>query len=136
MVFALGIDDYLMKSVFYLSVRFKERRIHVYFDSGSKEEERRVFFLSFSLSFFPFCVCLFFSFFAICIFSFYSYFFLVYPHFFHPPFTILIFPSASAIRRYPVHILQTPPLTTVKIGGRLNPFVTSEIRNLMRSRDR
>ena len=64
-----------MKSVFYLSVRFKERPIHVYFDSGSKEEERSVFFLSFSLSFFPFCVCLFFSFFAICIFSFYSYFF-------------------------------------------------------------
>ena len=124
-----------MKSVFYLSVRFKERRIHVYFDSGSKEEERRVFFLSFSLSFFPFCVCLFFSFFAICIFSFYSYFFGL-STFFPSSFTILIFPSASAIRRYPVHILQTPPLTTVKIRGRLNPFVTSEIRNLMRSRDR
>ena len=56
--------------------------------------------------------------------------------FFHPPFTILIFPSASAIRRYPVRVLQTPHLTTVKIRGRLNPFVTSEIRNLMRSRDR
>ena len=34
--------------------------------------------------------------------------FLVYPHLFHPHFTILIFPSASATRRYPVRVLQTP----------------------------
>ena len=91
------------------------------------------FFLSFFFFLFVF-VCFFL--FLLSAFSRFILIFLVYPHFFHPPFTILIFPSASAIRRYPVHILQTPPLTTVKIGGRLNPFVTSEIRNLMRSRDR
>ena len=28
--------------------------------------------------------------------------------FFYPPFTIRIFSSASAIRRYPVRVLQTP----------------------------
>ena len=33
--------------------------------------------------------------------------------FFYPPFTIRIFSSASAIRRYPVRVLQTPvPLLT------------------------
>ena len=31
--------------------------------------------------------------------------------FFYPPFTIRIFSSASAIRRYPVRVLQTPPQT-------------------------
>ena len=40
------------------------------------------------------------------------FFFLLfcYPHFFffHPRFCIRIFPSASAIRRYPVLVLQTP----------------------------
>ena len=72
----------------------EERRIHVYFDSGSKEEERSVIFLSFSLSFFPFCVCLFFSFFAIYIFSFYSYLFWfirIFPSaFYYPHFCIRI----------------------------------------------
>ena len=34
--------------------------------------------------------------------------FFYYPHFFHPHFSIHIFPSASAIRRYPVRVLQTP----------------------------
>ena len=91
-----------MKSVFYLSVCFKERPIHVDFDSGSEDEERSVFFLSFSLSFFfPFCVCLFFFLFMLSAFSRFILIFLFYPHFFHPPFTILIFPSASAICRYP-----------------------------------
>ena len=87
-------------------------------------------------------VFLFFFFVFACFFLFllstFSRFILIFflSAFFHPPFTILIFPSASAIRRYSVRVLQTPPLTTVKIRGRLNPFVTSEIRNLMRSRDR
>ena len=38
---------------------------------------------------------------------FFAYFFC-YPHFFHPHFSILIFPSASAIHRYPVRVLQPP----------------------------
>ena len=41
--------------------------------------------------------------------SFFSSYFFCYPHyFFHPHFAIRIFPSASAIRRYPVRVLQTP----------------------------
>ena len=34
--------------------------------------------------------------------------FLLSAFFFHPHFSIRIFPSASAIRRYPVRVLQTP----------------------------
>ena len=52
-------------------------------------------------------VCLFFSLF-LSAFSRFILTFLVYPHFFHSPFTFRIFPSASAIRRYPVSVLQTP----------------------------
>ena len=77
------------------------------------------FFLSFF--FFPFCVCLFFLF-LLSAFSRFILIFLVYPHFFHPPFTILIFPSASAIRRYPVRVLQTPHLTTVKNSRAAEPL--------------
>ena len=84
-----------MKSVFYISVCFKERPIHVDFDSRSKDEERSVFFLSFSLSFFfLFVFVCFFSFYAICIFSFYSYFFVLsafFPSaFYYPHFSIRI----------------------------------------------
>ena len=35
-------------------------------------------------------------------------FFVIRVFFFHPHFSIRIFPSASAIRRYPVRVLQTP----------------------------
>ena len=61
-----------------------------------------------------FIVCLFilfyYYFFAIHISRFFSSYFFCYPHFFfvHPHFSIRIFPSASAIRRYPVRVLQTP----------------------------
>ena len=81
-------------------------------------------FLSLFLFFLFVFVCFFL--FLLSAFSRFILIFLVYAHFFHPPF----------IRRYLVRVLQTPPLKTVKIRGRLNPFVTSEIRNLMRSRDR
>ena len=64
------------------------------------------FFLSFFFFLFVF-VCFFL--FLLSAFSRFILIFLVYPHFFHPPFTILIFASASAIRRYPVRVLQTPP---------------------------
>ena len=47
--------------------------------------------------FFPLFVCLFLF-----------YFFFAIRNFFHPLFSIRIFPSASAIRRYPVRVLQTP----------------------------
>ena len=49
-----------------------------------------------------------FVFFLLSAFSRFFFLFSVYPHFFHPPFTIRIFPSASAIRRYPVRVLLTP----------------------------
>ena len=39
------------------------------------------------------------------------YYNLSIPELFHLPLTIRIFPSASAIRRYPVRVLQTPFLT-------------------------
>ena len=106
------------------------------FFGGSKEEERSVFFLSFSISFVTFCVCLFFSFFATCIFPFYSYFFglsaFVPSAFYYSHFSIRIrHPQISGPR------FTDTPLTPVKIRERLNPFfVASEIRNLMRSRDR
>ena len=60
--------------------------------------ERKISFLN----------CLFvylFSFFCHPHFSFFSSYFFCYPH-----FSIRIFPSASAIRRYPVRVLQTPEL--------------------------
>ena len=53
-------------------------------------------------------VCLFIYFFCHSHFSFFPSYFFWYPHFFHPHFSIRIFPSASAIRRYPVRVLQTP----------------------------
>ena len=55
-------------------------------------------------------VCLFiFFFFAIHISRFFSSYSFCYLHFFfHPHFSIRIFPSASSIRRYLVHVLQTP----------------------------
>ena len=96
-----------MKSVFYISVCFKERPIHVDFDSRSKDEERSVFFLSFSLSFFfPFCVCLFF-------------FFLCYPHF---PVLFLFF---CFIRIFSIRLLLSsffhphPPSAGIRINTTL-----------------
>ena len=80
-------------------------------------------------------VC-FFSFFATCIFPFYSYFFglsaFVPSAFYYSHFSIRIrHPQISGPR------FTDTPLTPVKIRERLNPFfVASEIRNLMRSRDR
>ena len=56
-------------------------------------------------------VCLFIYCFFFCHphFLIFSSYFFCYPHFcFHPYFSIRIFPSASAIRRYPVRVLQTP----------------------------
>ena len=57
----------------------------------------------------------------VCLFYYYYYFFAIHISllflltfsairifFFHPHFSIRIFPSASAIRRYPVRVLQTP----------------------------
>ena len=84
----------------------------LYFDSGSKKRRNGASFSFLSLFLFSF-LCLFVCFlFLLSAFSRFILIFLVYPHFFHPPFTILIFPSASPIRRYAVHVLQTPPLTT------------------------
>ena len=54
--------------------------------------------------FFPLFVYIFLP--SVFLFLFFLLFFGVFPHFF-----IRIFPSASAIRRYPVLVLQTPPLT-------------------------
>ena len=60
--------------------------------------------------YFNLIVCLFILFFFChphC--SFFSSYFFCYPHFFfHPHFSICIFPSASAIRGYPVRVLQRP----------------------------
>ena len=56
-------------------------------------------------------VYLFFFFFllsAFLVFFFLLTFFALRVFFFHPHFSIRIFPSASAIRRYPVRVLQTP----------------------------
>ena len=51
-------------------------------------------------------VCLFYPHFSFFFFS--SYFFVIRIFFLHPHFCIRIFPSASAIRGYPVLVLQTP----------------------------
>ena len=91
-----------------MSASKKERRIHVYFDSGSKKRRNGASFSFLSLFLFFLFVFVCFFLFLLSAFSRFILIVLVYPHFFHPPFTILIFPSASAIRRYPVNILQTP----------------------------
>ena len=57
---------------------------------------------------FPLYFCLFCLFFCYLHFLVFFFSFFGLPHFFHPPFTIRIFPSASAIRRYPVRVLLTP----------------------------
>ena len=65
--------------------------------------ERKISFL---------CLFVYFWFFCHPHFSVFFFFllFLLSAFFFHPHFSIRIFPSASAIRRYPVRVLQTPEL--------------------------
>ena len=63
------------------------------------------------------CLFIFFLFLPSTFLNFFLLLFLLSAFFFHPHFSIRIFPSASAIRRYPVRVLQT---VNVKWVGRVN----------------
>ena len=95
----------LMKGI----TAFKEQRNDLELHKGPNQpydihlKERFLYFL---YLFVCFCLCF-------CYLHFLVLFLLfsVYPHFFHLPLTMRIFPSASAHRRYPIRVLQTPFLT-------------------------